>query len=220
MKWILALALFFLAMIPFTFSSGWHIASEVLSGEFPGSYNFSNGINIDGNIGIGTTSPSQKLEVNGSINISNVDGVIYFSDGTNISTAPSSGSGIPTGAVLPFNLSSCPDGWSDFSAAVGRTVVGSGTYSSNSDDDGSNSEQIYSEGETGGRIDHVLTTGQMPSHTHSTSTFVSSPTQNFGGGGEQYYTGGGSSSGTGSAGSNQAHENRMPYIALKYCVKD
>jgi hypothetical protein len=39
------------------------------------------------NVGIGTTSPSQKLDVNGSINISGASALLYFPDGTSMSTA-------------------------------------------------------------------------------------------------------------------------------------
>jgi hypothetical protein len=50
---------------------------------------------MDGNVGIGTTSPSSKLEVNGSINVTS--GALYFPDGTNMTTAASgSGSGLWT----------------------------------------------------------------------------------------------------------------------------
>ena len=35
-------------------------------------------------------------------------------------------SGIPTGAVMSFNLASCPSGWTEYSAAAGRTVIGRG----------------------------------------------------------------------------------------------
>jgi hypothetical protein len=57
------------------FSAGFHIAEEVLSGNFTGTYNFTGTLRstgagyfaIDsGNIGVGTTSPSTKLHVNGT----------------------------------------------------------------------------------------------------------------------------------------------------------
>ena len=35
---------------------------------------------------------------------------------------------IPTGAVVPFNAASCPDGWSEFIPARGRTVLGVGDF--------------------------------------------------------------------------------------------
>ncbi|MCK4997749.1 hypothetical protein KAS08_05595 [Candidatus Pacearchaeota archaeon] len=44
-----------------------------------------------GNFGIGTTSPSAKLEVNGSVNISGTGAALYFPDGTNMTSASSGG---------------------------------------------------------------------------------------------------------------------------------
>jgi hypothetical protein len=38
--------------------------------------------------------------------------------------APTAGDAIPSGAVMFFNLTSCPPGWSSFNAAQGRTIVG------------------------------------------------------------------------------------------------
>lgn len=35
--------------------------------------------------------------------------------------------GIPGGAVMAFDLARCPDGWSDFALAQGRTIVGTRT---------------------------------------------------------------------------------------------
>ena len=35
-----------------------------------------------------------------------------------------SGGGVPSGAVLPFNLANCPAGWTELTAARGRVIVG------------------------------------------------------------------------------------------------
>jgi len=63
-------------------------------------------VNKNGNVGIGTTSPSKKLDVDGDINFT---GDLYR-NGTKLSLS-GGGSGIPSGAVMPFYLSSCPAGW-------------------------------------------------------------------------------------------------------------
>lgn len=68
-----------------------------------------------GNVGIGTTSPTAKLHIGG---VAGVDG-IRFPDGTLQTTA-----GIPSGAVMFFNLTSCPSGWAELTAARGRYLVG------------------------------------------------------------------------------------------------
>lgn len=41
-----------------------------------------------------------------------------------ISTTATTTSAIPAGAVMSFNLQTCPDGWSLFTEGIGRTVVG------------------------------------------------------------------------------------------------
>ena len=74
---------------------------------------------------------------------------------------------VPSGAVMAFNLASCPAGWSAVSGAAGRVVVGTGNYAANSDDDGANASFSYSLGATGGRRDHALSTGELASHSHS-----------------------------------------------------
>ncbi|MCX7616023.1 MAG: hypothetical protein N2Z68_01380 [Patescibacteria group bacterium] len=85
-----------------------------------------NGTNIyynSGNIGIGTTTPSYKLSVEG--------GDIYASGALRGSSSIcigasciSSWQGIPSGAVMFFNLSSCPSGWTELTSARGRYIVG------------------------------------------------------------------------------------------------
>jgi hypothetical protein len=65
---------------------------------------------MGGNVGIGTTSPTQRLEVNGSINISGIGFALFFPDGTNMTTA-ASGSGIPANTISAFYQETCPTGW-------------------------------------------------------------------------------------------------------------
>lgn len=64
---------------------------------------------------------------------------------------------IPAGAVMPFNLSACPSGWTALAGAAGRVIVGVG----------SNGTNTYALGNSGGADNRTLTVAQMPSHTHS-----------------------------------------------------
>jgi len=65
--------------------------------------------------------------------------------------------GLPAGAVMPFNLSACPSGWTPLAGAAGRVIVGVG----------SNGTNTYALGNSGGADLRTLTVAQMPSHTHS-----------------------------------------------------
>jgi hypothetical protein len=67
-----------------------------------------------GNVGIGGASSGSKLEVAGVIE--STSGGIKFPDGTTQTTAVTGG--IPSGAIMAFELASCPTGWSPASQAI------------------------------------------------------------------------------------------------------
>jgi microcystin-dependent protein len=178
--------------------------------------------------------------------------VAQFCNGTNwigmaggATTTPTE---IPTGAVMAFNLSACPSGWTAMTNMLGRFPVGAGGG--------------YSLGDQGGADTVALSVAQMPSHNHSanppntsstttgnhshsiTSTQYSaadgvsgSDNPRAGATSSSRYTAAIAGSvtnttgnhnhsvnipsfNTSSVGSGTAHENRPPYMALLYCQKD
>ena len=125
---------------------------------------------------------------------------------------------VPSGAVMAFDLNSCPSGWSALSAASGRFIVGTGALGSDN----------YGLGAVGGEARHTLTIAEMPSHDHDigipgwTNSFVEYDYVQGGGG----PTAGVNGDGLGPflrilpTGGSQPHKNRPPYLALLYCQKD
>jgi len=75
-------------------------------------------IKTGGNVGIGTTSPAQKLEVNG-----NVKATSFIGDGSQLTGVAN----IPSGMIAMFDTS-CPSGWTRVAAFDGRFIRGSATY--------------------------------------------------------------------------------------------
>ena len=70
----------------------------------------------------------------------------------------------------------------------------------------------YAVGDMGGEDFHVLTIDEMPAHTHG-NTFNASGPHNVGSNGNGQF------GNTGSTGGNQPHENRPPYYALAFIMK-
>jgi hypothetical protein len=71
-----------------------------------------------GRVGIGTTTPTSPLTVSGTIE--STTGGIKYPDGSVQSTAAT----FPSGAILFFASATCPGGWSEYTAARGRYIVG------------------------------------------------------------------------------------------------
>lgn len=136
-----------------------------LSNSAPG-VSFLSSLLVDGNVGVGTMSPSTRLHVTGtgrfdgqlnmnSNKITNVANPTAAQDAATKQYVDNSG-GVPAGAVMAFNLNNCPSGWSPLAGAQGRFVVGVGNG--------------YSRGDTGGANTVALTVGQLPSHNHTGTT--------------------------------------------------
>ncbi|MEM6890662.1 MAG: hypothetical protein AAF636_21390 [Pseudomonadota bacterium] len=133
-----------------------------------------------------------------------------------LAAAPS----LPTGAVIAFNGNACPQGWSFFSEAVGRFVMGTTV------------EQV---GQTGGEAEVALTIAQIPEHRHALPQ-VSSNTQfsPAGRGANTVYFDYRDRTelsisqsiefsreewGVAATGGSQPHNNIPPFVGLIYCQK-
>lgn len=51
-------------------------------------------------------------------------GKVLTSDANGVASWTTAAGGVPTGAVMAFNLASCPSGWTEYTSARGRYVVG------------------------------------------------------------------------------------------------
>jgi len=89
----------------------------------------------------------------------------------------------------------------------GRIIVGTGT----------NNGFTYGTGDIGGSEEIAITESQMPAHNHTIPQIMGAPTQE-GIGISRNITVPIVSDVTGTTGGSQAHENRQPFMALKYCV--
>ena len=142
-------------------------------------------------------------------------------------TTPSGTLGVPSGAIAAF-AGACPSGWSTYSAANDRVIVGAGAS--------------YSSGQTGGSDSVTLSVNQIPSHQHG--TFLNAQIANGGGtsvgpgrvypdfigsvgnGYFDYNITGETTDSSGwrtlsqAIGGGQPFDNRQQFLALNHCVKN
>jgi len=185
-------------------------------------------LHIEGNVGIGTITPMEKLEVNGRIK----DKTGYI---------------MPVGTIVAFAGSSVPAGWlmcdgkaipygdeyNDLKDCLfhqrnrsrgkfpgiyytpnlsGRTLIGAGGYYSGT---------TYSLDQTGGEETHQLTVAEMPAHAHN----YHKPKHNYGhrNGGEDWSRYGHENQQdedlTTTIGGNSSHNNMQPYYVVNYIIK-
>lgn len=157
-------------------------------------------------------------------------GNTHFDDYITYAGARALDGGVPPGAVMPFNLNACPNGWAAYAPAVGRAVVGTGrldeTYAP-ADRVPWSASANYGLGDTGGFMTWRLNQNEMPRHNHAVpmvaGSFASllgvlglipSPIPVFTG---SATTASGRS--TFDAGDDAPHQNMPPYVALLYCQK-
>lgn len=167
-------------------------------------------IDSAGNVGIGTNNPQTTLDVNGKVRSLGTEATDADEVLATKGYVDSNG-GVPTGAVMAFNATVCPTGWSEFTDARGRVVVGL---------DPSNASFDFL-GEQGGEEAHPLSIEEMPEHFH-TYTFRRSVSQSYSSYSwhENDWILENQTRDTSSVGGNLPHNNLQPYIALIYCVKN
>lgn len=125
---------------------------------------------------------------------------------------------VNNGGISAFNSNTCPIGWSDYNAAAGRSLVGTGFF------DTLHAGVVrYKTGDKGGEAKHKLTIDEMPSHSHNRPIIehiCQACHSNLGlakiATGESYWS---EMSPTSFEGEGEAHENRSPFYAIKFCIK-
>jgi hypothetical protein len=129
------------------------------------------------------------------------------------------GEGVPSGAVLAFNMMSCPTGWSVFEPAGGRTVIGVNPVGGN----GLSQRNLR---DVTGEETHSMSVEEMPAHSHTYEVFggVGSFSNNSTGlwtsGGSAVQATYGKAQPSDATGSGTAFNQMQPSVALLYCVKN
>jgi hypothetical protein len=142
-----------------------------------------------------------------------------------ISTLESNGT--PAGAVLAFNLSACPPGWTAFADAAGRAIVGTNAVATSG-------ISLRKLGDLVGEETHVMSVSELPAHTHDIYLYEPGSTADnqgvwnkkswdvvggqadrparLGGGFQNFMA-------DQPTGENAPFNNMQPSLALLYCVK-
>ena len=90
-----------------------------------GVKSFSSNLLAQSNVGIGTATPTQRLEISGNVKISGSGNGLGFPDGTTQTTAVTGGGGgVPSGFMILGETSTAPGGYS----STGKTLGFPGTW--------------------------------------------------------------------------------------------
>jgi len=184
-----------------------------------------------GNVGIGTTSPTQKLDVAGTVRMTGFQmltgalaGAVLTSDAAGIGTWQQAGAGtIPSGAVMFFDLAACPAGWTELTTAQGRYVVGMPAGGTLGTPIGT--QLGVNENRAAGQHTHTI---NDPSHYHSATVYiVPQPTgaSAFAGTQGTYTQSGGATTTMSTTGiainpNNAPAGTNAPYIYFRVCRKN
>jgi microcystin-dependent protein len=95
----------------------------------------------------------------------NADNATNATNATMAATAQAAGGTlaqqvVPSGAVMAFNLSACPTGWTAYAAAGGRTIIGVNAA-------GGNGLSQRNLGDTPGEETHTMLVSELVSHSHT-----------------------------------------------------
>lgn len=189
-----------------------------------------NNVNIGGSLKVGNQITTKRAKVTQQITSADlgtncsIEGngtIVYFNEGTFSDLAVCALNkwklvNTQENQVVAFN-GTCPKGFEEFTAADGKTLMGSGSL------DGI----TYTQGGVGGEAFHTLTIAEMPSHQHDFKDAYFSEHWGDRGNAGMWGSNGGAdkdnseytrSAITDATGGNQAHENRMPYYVVNWCT--
>ncbi|MER9964968.1 hypothetical protein NKJ72_29420 [Mesorhizobium sp. M0045] len=120
---------------------------------------------------------------------------------------------VPKGAVMAFNLESCPDGWQLFQPLVGRFALGAGA-------DVTRRLTDRKFGDSGGEEQHTLTVAESPQQEVEIAGVANqSSVDRYNAGGRNYWVITRGSEKFRTNGGGQPHNNMPPFHSLTYCER-
>ena len=178
--------------------------------------------NVDAPINVGSSGQTKSSYFAATQLLSSIDITSpRYCIGTDCITSWASvGGGTPSGAVMAFDMDTCPSGWTAYAAANGRQIIGVGNS-------GTAGSVNHTRGSTGGEEKHTQTIAEMPSHSHispigeKSNSFYwgnSTMTNQYGTSADEDWDN--NLPNTSSTGGGQSFNIMDPYITLLYCKKN